>query len=89
MTERLDAIVAALTAAGVNPQHITTKPLWAPAITVRSGRRVAEIVPAPATRQVSIYTWTDPGDGTYPLDMRHREMQQLAAIARRVKEWTS
>ena len=89
MTGRLDAIVAALTASGVNPKHITTKPLWAPAITVRSGRRVAEIVPAADTRQVSVYTWTDPGDGTYPLDMRHREMQQLQAIARRVKEWTS
>lgn len=89
MTGRLDAIVAALTASGVNPKHITTKPLWAPAITVRSGRRVAEIVPDPSTRTVSVFTWTDPGDGTYPLDMRCREMKQLAAIARRVKEWTS
>ena len=81
----LPAVADALTGQGI--RHKPTY-LWAPALTVASGARVAEIVDT-GTGRVDVYLYEQDTPGGLLGGLTHRRMVTPAAVARRVAGWLS
>ena len=72
---------------GVTAQQVEPVAMWgAASLSIRSGARVAEVV-ADGVSGVSVFTWTDPGDGSYPVDMAHARLVRPRWVAARVAKW--
>ena len=85
VTSILPAVADALTGQGI--RHKPTY-LWAPALTVASGARVAEIVDT-GTGRVDVYLYEQDTPGGLLGGLAHRRMATPAAVARRVGGWLS